>query len=231
MVESVGGGATFKFLQALTGAAGTLSVSASDSHNRQSIRSFTITDTPQKLLAKFDDRRRRVYQYKVEGCCKKYTPDIDFRCPVTGDTGLTESTRTFVNPNLFDSPGDRDRTTSGPPTITDELTFTTTLTGSLAPKLTLSPVRHGLVDASVSALDGRTDVHKLIIGLSLPSAPDASKQMIAGKPRSGFAQGSPISAQEFEAELSVAMPISQSILRFDLRGSTIILDGNPSLVN
>jgi hypothetical protein len=59
--------------------------------------------------------------------------------------------------------------TSGPPTLADQLEFETTLSNTLTPKITFTPVGLGLnvTEASLTSVARRKDRHKLIMALSL----------------------------------------------------------------
>lgn len=57
----------------------------------------------------------------------------------------------------------------GPPTLVDQLAFTTEISGTVTPAITFTPVGTVLqvADASLSALADRKDVHKVTVGLAI----------------------------------------------------------------
>jgi hypothetical protein len=133
------------------------------------VRNFSITDTFAELTAPNNcakDPRARNYGY-----------------PITGDIGLGEIVRTFVDLNEFQhlsgKPGG-DKV----PVLADTLAFQTTISSSVAPKVTLSPVmnRFQLADAGITGSASRTDIHKVIIALSLPPTKTVSGKQ-AGAPQ------------------------------------------------
>lgn len=189
--------------------------------SRQNIRSFTVADRFEKLI-----RETR------EDACKDRPDGGNFTYPITGKIGVDEMIETFVALSTFQHLGGPPTDAKGPPTMADTLVFTTSVSGSIAPKVTLAPVRRGIADAGFSASGSRDDVHKVIIGLSLPDL-DAPKTQaepaVRGKPRGAFV-GALITAAGTNAEINAALAIQQQIFRFDLRGATIVLDGNNAIV-
>ena len=111
----------------------TLGVSAGSAFQRENKRSFDIADTFPNLFTEYLQRECSNFDLEAE----------DATYPVTGRIGLDETIGTFVKLQEF---------AGGVRNYTEKLTFTTTLNGSIKPKLTLSPGIQGLelVDADGS---------------------------------------------------------------------------------
>jgi hypothetical protein len=168
---------------------------------RESTRTFTITDTFVHLLNDVKD-----------DYCKNYVSDRHYSYPITGTVGIGKMVNTFAQLSLFDNLAND--TKGAPPTMTDSLLFTTTLTGSIAPKIVFKPLSN-IADASVTALAGRTDAHKVIVALALP-VPTPPKQPPAKPSGADTGPGLFVTARGTEAELIAAHAIEQTILRFEL---------------
>lgn len=151
------------FLKAMTVPVFTLGAKAGAHRSRQNHRVFTVTDTFSGLL-KLTDLSRY---------CENHIVQIaDYAYPITGRIGVDKTIRSFIELTLFGNlGGDPDNTPGikGPPTLTDTLTFTTTLTASVNPKIVFTPLTNIFqpVDASLTAAVGRTDVHQVAIGLAI----------------------------------------------------------------
>ena len=130
-------------------------ISASNDRMRQNIRKFLVTDT-------FDDLLR-----KPVHDCDSVPAGPNLLYPIIGNVGLYELSSTFIDLNeegLTLAPKDK------APALADQLQFNTTFTGSVTPKIILSPIGHAfrLADASLTNSESRTDKHTVLIGLSLP---------------------------------------------------------------
>jgi hypothetical protein len=93
---------------------------------------------------------------------KEYIPrDENLIYPITGSIGLRKLVKTFVA--IADQNGGKD-------SFVDTLSFTTTISGSVNPTLTLNAVPHSfrLVSASGTILADRTDMHQIIVSLAFP---------------------------------------------------------------
>ena len=167
---------------------------------RQNQRVFTVTDTFIGLLSKT----------KPDYCARFGTVDANYMYPITGRVGIGEMVHDFVVMSLFDGLAG-DPTKKGPPTTADTLTFTTKITGSAAPKIVLAPAGSALqvADASFTASASRTDIHKLIVGLSLPAAPDPA----AKKPAVTTVNGIFVTVVGTPAEISAANAVNQVYFR------------------
>lgn len=94
--------------------------------------------------------------------CKNFVVrDPNLSYPITGSIGMRKAVHTFVE--LTELGGGKDD-------FTDTLTFTTTLSGSVTPHLTLNPVANSfrLVNAVGTVGAGRTDIHKVIVSFAFP---------------------------------------------------------------
>jgi hypothetical protein len=143
------------FINQFTNGTFGLGITAGKNLQRQTVRNFRATDTFAELTEPNNcaaDPRSKNWGY-----------------PITGDIGLEEVVQTFVNLNEFQhlsGKSDDDKV----PVMADALTFQTTISSSVAPKVTLTPVmnRFQLADAGITGSSSRTDIHKVIIALSLP---------------------------------------------------------------
>jgi hypothetical protein len=102
-------------------------------------------------------------------------------------------------------------TTGGTSAMGDTITFTTKLSGSATPKVVIAPVTSGLADASIAAALSRTDVHKLIVGMSVPTPTD-----LTGTSQRSLLTQIAASTGSTPKERSLEM-IAQQILRFENR--------------
>ncbi|MCJ2050880.1 hypothetical protein [Methylobacterium sp. J-070] len=133
---------------------------------RQNTRIFTITDTF-GVLASNTDPDYCNYGYQIK--------DKNIIYPITGRIGIDEVIHEFTAMALFDNlsgkDGDDPSSPKGPSQMAEQLEFTTTIDVSIAPKVTFTPIGRGLhvADASLSEESIRKDLHKLTLGLYVPS--------------------------------------------------------------
>lgn len=94
-------------------------------------------------------------------CNKFEVREPNYVYPISGSIGMTKAVHTFV---ALAELGGAEKL------FTDTLTFTTTLSASLTPKLTLTPVPKSFRLASLDGVvsNGRTDIHKVTISLAFP---------------------------------------------------------------
>lgn len=169
---------------------------------RQNIRGFTITDTFIDLVKTLDN----VY-------CAPYAHVANYMYPITGKIGVDEMIDTFVDLARFDN---LSNSTSGkPPTMSDNITFTTKLSFDPTPKITLTPFKSDLsvADANLAGTFSRQDQHEVTIGLSLPvKTPGASQpsQLL-------------ITATGGPTQQAAAQAIEQSITRNNLGRRSVIV--------
>jgi hypothetical protein len=135
---------------------GTLSIPIKFGNDRlrQTVRNFRVADTFGEL---------RLYT----GCGQPVVM-ANHVYPITGTIGLNEVVKTFIdlneNQNLT---GTKEKETV--PVLADTFNFQTTISGSVEPKITLSPLRPRLdvQDASILGSVSRKDFHKVIVAMSL----------------------------------------------------------------
>lgn len=151
---------------------GTLSIpiKAGNDRLRQTVRNFRVADSFGEL---------RLYRG-----CGGPAPVANHVYPITGTIGLDEVVRTFIdlneNQNLT---GPKDKETV--PVLADTFNFQTTISGSVEPKITLSPLRPRLdvQDASILGSVSRKDYHKVIVAMSLDPKPAPPPAKGASKPK------------------------------------------------
>ncbi len=151
-----------------TRGAGSAALSAGVDRTRENFRTFTVTDTFIGLFTTIKD-----------GYCSQFDAGGNYLYPIVGTIGIDEMIRTFGELSLFGNLSGDPK--GGPPTLGDAISFTTTLSGSAVPRVVLSPMRKVLqiADASFTASASRTDVHKVIVGLSLPTSHEMAPAAMA----------------------------------------------------
>jgi hypothetical protein len=122
----------------------TLGFSADADRGRKNERSFTITDTFKGLMTQLGHPSPEGIRY-----CDNHIVEANYVYPIAGHIGVITLVKTFLNLVVFDDlAAGKDKATpgsaGGPPSIADQLTFTTTIDASLSPKITFSPVGHTL---------------------------------------------------------------------------------------
>lgn len=213
MTETNNLDATLDLLELFRHAIGTAGISGGIDRTRQNIRTFTITDTFVGLLTKVKD-----------DYCNTFVAENNYNYPITGTIGVGEMIHSFVELALFDNLANP--SAAGPPTMADTITFTTRLSGSVAPKIVFKPVATGfhVADASLIAAASRTDAHKVIVALALPLSPPAAVQPAARQTKPGLF----VTASGTPAELLAAHAVEQIIFRFELgRAAMPAIVSNP----
>jgi hypothetical protein len=122
---------------------------------RQTVRLFRVNDNFGELI-------------QLKSCTEDGSPE-NLMYPVSGTIGLGEMVETFVDLNQYQRlTGAKDTDTV--PTMTDTFNFQTTISGSVAPQVTLTPLNHlfRVSGASLTASALRKDIHKVIVAMSLP---------------------------------------------------------------
>lgn len=179
----------------------TSSITGGVDRTRENARTFTITDTWGALI-KVDE----VY-------CERFAHVKNYMYPITGKIGVDEMVDTFVVLSLF---GNLASATSGkPPTMADDLKFTTTLSFGGTPTITFTPFSSGLsvADASLGITLSRRDLHEVTVGMSLP-LPATAKS----KPNELL-----VTAAGGPAQQAAAQAVEQSITRSALQRRTLII--------
>jgi hypothetical protein len=176
-------------------------LSAGGDFKRQNIRHFIVSETAKDLLENGD------IGYPMEdgqrGCGADYRSP-NFAYPIAGKIGIDELISTFFDLNEIRNLSP-DKSTST--VFADQLTFTTTLSGSVSPHVIVAPVGNGwglLSPASITAGGSRLDKHALIIGLSLDKPKGTSGRVVAavvpgGLGRSALQRGGVRSPEEQSA--------------------------------
>jgi hypothetical protein len=133
----------------------TLGVSADFNRQRSNERTFTVTDTFGKLMTGLHPVRGHNY-------CDGFIAEENYVYPITGHIGVNKTVFNFLEIAVFGN------LSSSP--FVDKLTFTTTIGGSLTPKLVFSPKGPGfqVADASITGTVSRTDTHQVTVGIALP---------------------------------------------------------------
>ena len=178
--------------------------------SRENARSFTITDTWINLIVNLDD----VY-------CAPYAHIANYMYPITGKIGLDEMIDAFVDLALFDNLAAPASSSGKPPTMADDLTFTTMLSFGAVPKITLTPFPKNLsvADASLGITLSRKDKHEVTVGLSLPPP---AKAVASGRNQPSQLV---VTAAGGPAQQAAAQAVEQSIVRFQLLGKTAVVVG------
>lgn len=103
-------------------------------------------------------------------------PEVNYAYPISGTVGLEETVSTFLT--LNDMAGIQQAASGGVGVtrFTDELVFTTTLTGRLNPKIVFDPVGIGgnSPDAGLTNSYKRVDKHQVTVSIEVPLLPEAA---------------------------------------------------------
>lgn len=141
----------------------TLGLGAGALFDRTNERKFTATDTFGSLL--------RVNAAEVRGrrYCTGFIVTENYVYPIAGRIGVGKVIHDFINLTLFENLAGEKGT---PPTMTDDLTFTTTLSASATPTAMFTPLGTALQlsDASLTAAFKRSDVHEVTVGVAIDKA-------------------------------------------------------------
>jgi hypothetical protein len=141
----------------------TMGIKGGFDRKRENERLFTVSDSFSGLIHLPDD-------YCMDPvAARSYVVSENYIYPITGRIGVKRMVQDFIELTLFGSLGGPASNTKGPPTLVDQLSFTTEFSGSINPTVTFAPLTHGLqvVDASLSASVDRKDLHKVTIGLAV----------------------------------------------------------------
>jgi hypothetical protein len=141
----------------------TLGLGAGALFDRSNQRKFTSTDTFGSLL-KLNAAVVRGRRY-----CTGFIVTENYVYPIAGKIGVGRVIHDFINLTLFNGlSGDK----GAPPTMTDDLIFTTTLSASATPTAMFTPLGTALQlsDASLTAAFKRSDVHEVTVGVAIDKA-------------------------------------------------------------
>lgn len=144
-------------------------INGSADRTRQNLRTFTVSDTFGFLINNIPDDPENKADF-----CGRHIVGPNYIYPVAGKVGIDRMIGDFVNLTLFEGlaapPANTDNPTTanvkGPPTMVDQLQFTTTVGLGATPKITFAPVRT-FVDASLGLKVARQDTHTVTIGLAI----------------------------------------------------------------
>jgi hypothetical protein len=156
---------TANFKETVNRSVFTLGVGAGATRKRSNNRTFTVTDTFEYLI-------RTLNKIGLHGRpgCDGYIVQENYIYPIAGRVGIDKVVYDFLDLVFFRNLGKKDAT-NGPPTMTEQLTFTTNLDTSATPKIMFTPTGTGfqLTDAFITAGVKRNDLHEVTIGLALPT--------------------------------------------------------------
>lgn len=188
---------------------------------RQNLRTFTVTDTFNFLINNIPDDPEHNNDY-----CTGYIAGPNYIYPVAGKIGIDRMIGDFVNLTLFGGlaapPTSASNPTTaaskGPPTMVDQLQFTTTVSLGATPKVTFAPIRN-FMDASIGLKAARQDTHTVTIGLAIVE--QSSLDQVAGLRASIFAPGPlgplltarPANAAEIAAVTAVNQVLTQQVFK------------------
>jgi hypothetical protein len=169
---------------------------------RQNERSFTVTDNLGDLI-------RKVHA----DYCTDHIAEANYVYPIAGRVGIDKVVHDFLLMTLFENLSGpsadvkKNLTTSGPPTMVDQLQFLTTIGGGATPKITFIPKGRAFqaADASFPITASRKDTHLLTVGLYLDKT--AAKE-ISGV-RTAIFRGGLITASGGAAEQGAAKAVEQ----------------------
>jgi hypothetical protein len=151
-------GATFS--NQFTNPTFTLGIGAGATWQRGNTRTFTATDTFSGLLTNVP-----------ENYCEGFIATANYVYPITGRIGVDKLVGDFIDLTLFGNLADQGGTpgSKGPPTMSDHLTYTTTISASANPMIAFAPVTQAfqLTNASLTASAMRTDVHTVTVALAI----------------------------------------------------------------
>jgi hypothetical protein len=178
-----------------------LGLTAKFDRQRQNEWTFTITDKFGDLVQKTD-----------ESYCANYTVTTEnYVYPITGKVGLSKLIKEFTLMSLFENleAVNKDVATvkSGPPSIVQQLQFTTEFDGGASPKIVFAPkgTPFQASDAMIPVSVSRKDTHQLIVGLYL----DKGEAKGLGGVRTTLLAGSLITASGGRSEQGAANAIQQ----------------------
>ncbi len=138
----------------------TLGLGGGHARKRNNVRTVQAQDTFEELFIKLNDQK----------CALSSQETKNWDYPIAGKIGMEELVRTFINLNddlRSKAPG---ASSVGVDKFSDELTYTTTYSGSVSPKVTLAPVtdKFHLTQADGKLSASRTDKHKVELAFSTP---------------------------------------------------------------
>jgi hypothetical protein len=179
----------------------TLGVTGKFDRQRQNEWTFTITDKFGDLVQKTDARYCTNHLIKTE----------NFVYPIAGKVGLAKLIKEFTLMSLFENLDavNKDVVTikKGPPSIVQQLQFTTEIGGGISPKIVFAPTGpvFQATNATFPVGVSRKDTHQLTVGLYL----DQGEAKMLGGARTAIFGGSLITASGGRAEQGAANAVQQ----------------------
>ncbi|QOZ36373.1 hypothetical protein XH92_35900 [Bradyrhizobium sp. CCBAU 53421] len=179
----------------------TLGLSGNFDRQRQNEWSFTITDNFGNLVQKTSESYCENHLARTE----------DYAYPIAGKVGIAKLIKEFTLMSLFENLDElnKDVTTvkKGPPSMVQQLQFTTTIGGGATPTIVFAPTGPNLQATNVSfpVTASRKDTHQLTVGLYL----DKGEAKLLDAARGPIYEGSLITASGGRAELGAAMAVQQ----------------------
>jgi len=161
------------FARNLTRGVLNIGVAAGNERQRQNVRNFRVTENVSNLVLGLSEKQ-----------CASASRKPNWSYPITGHIGVGELIGTFLKlsqTNTLVGPDtDDDEDKAAIPSITDTITFITTITGSVNPTIELEPLgrKWSLASAGINASASRADVHSVIVAVTLP--PDENKRLRRG---------------------------------------------------
>jgi hypothetical protein len=211
MTETDNIGPTLDFLKMFQKNAFTWNITANADRMRENIRTFTVTDTFSGLVRDMPP-----------GYCDGFIVKANYVYPVVGKIGMDRMIDDFVNLTLFGNlagpePSGSSTTPKGPPTMVDQLKFTTRFNLTTTPKVVFSPVQ-SLMDVSLGLTGTRQDIHTVTVGLAIA---DNSTSQVAAFRAALFAPGPlgallsarPTTNSEAAAAVAVNQVLTQQLFR------------------
>jgi hypothetical protein len=165
MTETNNLGTEVNLLKPFTSSKATLGIKGSADRHRKNNRTFTVTDT-------FGGLARLPDTYcngQSIGEDYNYLTRENYIYPITGKIGVKHLVQDFITLTLFANLAGKKDKPDGPPTLVDALEFETTISGTLSPKVTFSPVGTALsvTDAALTGTLIRKDLHKITMALAV----------------------------------------------------------------
>jgi hypothetical protein len=143
----------------------TLGLGADATRKRSNVRTFVVTDTFSYLLTKLNTDVRGVHY------CDGQLVQANYIYPIAGRIGVDRLVHDFIELTLFASLSEKGAAPGavGPPTMADQLTFTTNVGGSITPTVTFTPVSNALqlTNGAFTAGASRNDMHQVSVGLAI----------------------------------------------------------------
>jgi hypothetical protein len=146
------------FLKVFSDHRTTLGLTGNFDRTRSNQRTFTVTDTFGKLLTKVPEKY-----------CDGKIVAANYVYPVVGRIGIDRTIKSFIDLTLFGSLSGPKDAAAAPPTMTDNLVFTTTLNLGINPMAVFTPLTGALqlTNASLMAEGDRSDRHQVTVGLAI----------------------------------------------------------------